>query len=487
MFKQSSFLTVFAGVLGMLVHAPSSALTLGKVELSACDLKSASGTPIPAQCASLEAPLDHAGSKAETISLKLAVIPARSSESSSDAVVLLAGGPGQSALDSYGGLAAALGRLNEKRSIILLDQRGTGLSTPLECESENGLENVDPSDTQALQAELKRCLAKLKTDPRFFSTTDAIADLEWLRAKLALPAWNLYAVSYGTRVAQRYLKTHPKAVRSVILDGVVPVDLRLGESFGSTLNQALNKIGSACQDQGACQSGELVSQIRALVQQVQAAPAEVRYMHPDSGLFQSVRIDEPRIVGLVRLLAYAPETYALLPFTLKQAQAGTLEPLMAQSALVSKQLADSIGFGAQLSVVCTEDRPEPNRLSDEERQSLMGDRFASQMRAMCDVWPAGMAPDDFFEGFSSDVPALLLSGEFDPVTPPEFAERSLKHFSNGRHLIARGQGHNVLPRGCISRLAASFVEELKPAELEVECLETMRAAPFFISPNGTQP
>src|SRR3546814_3078315 len=105
--------------------------------------------------------------------------------------------------------------------------------------------------------------------------------------------------------------------------------------------------------------------------------------------------------------------------------------------------------------------------------SLLGNSLVSGLVAQCVAWPKGKRPDDFHQPLASDVPALLLSGELDPVTPPAYAERVVKTLPNGRSLVLRGQGHNVIGAGCMPKLFAQFLETADAKGLDVECLDKL--------------
>jgi len=479
-------------IAALLLATPAAlAITVGKLDFQRCELPgSSTGDPIAAYCSTQEVPLAYADPGKGTIKLHIAYLPARDAQAQQTPVVFLAGGPGQAASDSFNAVAGALHRVNEAFPLVFFDQRGTGLSSPLECdlgETGNELE-VSEEDSQALLAELKSCLEKLPYDPRYFTTGDAVADLEWVRERMGYQQLNLYGVSYGTRLAQRYLKSHPTRVRSVVLDGVVPPELVLGQSFAQTLDAALAKLDRACEKDLGCKAlGGLQARLARLKSALNKQQMVVRFNHPRSGEAIDQTLSMAALGMLVRMYAYSPETYALLPQTLAQAEAGNAAPLLSQAILIGERMRESIGLGVQLSVVCSEDAPMFAAEVPKEEASFLGALIANQMRAMCELWPRLPAPGDFHSAMSSETPALFLSGEFDPVTPPEFAQQASKGWGKARHLIAPGQGHHVLPRGCMSRLTEEFLRTLNPASLDVACLKKLRAAPFFINNNGAAP
>src|SRR3546814_14934495 len=116
--------------------------------------------------------------------------------------------------------------------------------------------------------------------------------------------------------------------------------------------------------------------------------------------------------------------------------------------------------------------------------SLLGNSLVSGLVAQCVAWPKGKRPDDFHQPLASDVPALLLSGELDPVTPPAYAERVVKTLPNGRSLVLRGQGHNVIGAGCMPKLFAQFPDTADSKGIAVECRDKLALKQPFLSFNG---
>src|SRR5512143_2120535 len=228
--------------------------TLGSLRFEPCTL-SAEGLPVTvaAQCSSLEVPEDRSRPQGRRIRLAVAWIPTDARRPQPDPVVMIAGGPGQSALQSFPSVGSAFGDVLRRRSVVLVDQRGTGGSNPLTCvgPSPGGGAPVDESPATARRA-AEECLHGLPGDPRFYTTSDAVADLESLRVAIGAPALNLVGMSYGTRVALEYLRRHPAATRSVVLDGVVPPELALGSEHARNLEAAVNAQFERCAADAAC-------------------------------------------------------------------------------------------------------------------------------------------------------------------------------------------------------------------------------------------
>jgi pimeloyl-ACP methyl ester carboxylesterase len=109
------------------------------------------------------------------------------------------------------------------------------------------------------------------------------------------------------------------------------------------------------------------------------------------------------------------------------------------------------------------------------------------MQAICAVWPHGPVDADFAQPLHSDVPALLLSGEFDPATPPEWGARAAAGFTDALHLVFPGQGHGQERLRCAQRIIRKFVDSGTAEGLDAACVEEIRPAPFFLSFSGSAP
>ncbi|HEV2540902.1 MAG TPA: alpha/beta hydrolase [Frateuria sp.] len=467
---------------------------IGTLTLTACELgRSDSGLTTAAWCAPFEVPENRADPHSRKITLKLAVIRSDAQVPAKDMLVFLAGGPGQAATETWPMVAPALAPLLAHRDVLLIDQRGTGGSNPLDCKAtEKAAADAESAgfDAQRLRTQTAQCLSEIqaKADPRFYTTTVAVQDLEDARRALGSPSFDLVGVSYGTRVAQQYAMHHPDAVRSVLLDGVVPNELVLGEDFARNLDDALKAQFARCTAEPECKArfGNPYQTLYQLRDALRANPHKVSFRDPQS--FQSVErtLSDDALVSVVRLFAYSPVTAALLPLSIDEAAHGDVGPLLGQAKLISGDLGDSMNGGMQSSVICSEDAdllaPRP-----QDADTMLGTRMIDTLQAVCAVWPRGTRPADFHQPFKSAVPTLLLSGQYDPVTPPRYGDEVLAGLSHARHLVLQGQGHNVIGAGCAPKLVQRFIEDLDPKKLDASCLERLQPTPLFIDFNGATP
>ncbi|MEO6689109.1 MAG: alpha/beta hydrolase, partial [Dokdonella sp.] len=460
--------------------------TLGRLAFLPCELEQRnSAATTAAFCAPFQVPENWDRPDGRHIDLKLALVRGAEQAAARDLVVLLAGGPGQAATEVWPRAAAGFAPLLEHHNLLLLDQRGTGGSHSLACkedppdfdEAATGVLDLDKVRTQT-----RACLEEVSknADPAQYTTTAAVRDLEAVRQALGAPMFDLVGVSYGTRVAQQYLRQHADGVRSVVLDSSVPNELVLGSEFSIDLDAALKAQFAECTRTPACAKafGDPYASMYRLRDALQAKPPTVSFRHPRSNAQETKPLGALAFATVVRMFAYSSETSALLPLAIDQALKGDYAPLLGQVDFLTESLADLSGSGMQLSVVCAEDadlikdRPEDAKL-------ILGDALISIMRAQCEVWPRGTRPADFHAPIASDKPVLILSGEFDPVTPPRYAEQILKGLPNGRLLFARGQGHSVMARGCLPKLVKTFVQTLDAHTLDAGCIADFAATPAF--------
>jgi pimeloyl-ACP methyl ester carboxylesterase len=470
------------------------AIALEDCILSAPD-RSAS---VDARCGTLTVYEDREAASGRRIELNVAVVPAVDRDPAPDPLFLLAGGPGQAATEVYPSVAPYLDRIHQERDIVLVDQRGTGGSNRLDCpdlERDGGSDVTESDVTQYDEADLARwaasCVDHLAptADLRLYTTAIAMDDLDDVRAALGYGQVNLYGGSYGTRAALEYLRRHPERVRTVILDSVVPPDLALGTTVARDAQRALDLFFARCAEDEVCRATypDLRAEFDTLMDRLDEGPMAVELAHPFSGRSVEVTLTRDKVAGALRFMSYAPESAVLLPLLIHHTvDTGDYRRLAAQFVNVSDATANMLSLGMHCSVVCAEDVPffEDDDVAQRNADTYLADLLTDGLEKICDAWPRGEIPDGFKAPVVSDVPVLILSGEADPVTPPAYGDAVADTLPNGLHLVAPGQGHGVLIRGCVPRVAAEFVAAGTADGLDTECVERLSAPPFFVNFSG---
>jgi len=478
--------------------ASADALHIGALQLQRCEIgrRGIGGIGTArAYCTRFDVPEDWDAPAGRHIALRVAIVRSSAVRSYPDPVVFLDGGPGGAASEDYPAIAPALAPLRQRRDILLIDQRGTGGSNALSCSTDGAAEQpaapvTEPPDLPARVQLVQRCLASVRAHaaPEHYTTSDAIRDLEAVRLALGAPRLDLIGVSYGTRVAQQYAARYPGAVRSVVLDSVVPNTLALGSDHARNLERVLRSLFARCSAEQQCKLafGDPYATLYRLRDRLRARPQSLTVRDPSDYQPLQLQLSAADLSAIVRINAYNPITAALLPLTLDQADHGNYAPLVSQKKWISDDLGSEITGGMELSVVCSEDA-DLLSARPEDAATLLGNDQIANILSACSVWPRGTRPRDFHQPLAAATPVLILAGQYDPVTPPSYATALLPTLSDARVLLAPGQGHAVIGSGCMPRLVREFVDDLDPAALDDRCLQQLGDIPAFIDFNGAAP
>jgi pimeloyl-ACP methyl ester carboxylesterase len=482
---------VFRLILTSLLLLPALAAAQS-VELEDCRISAGPAYPsLKARCGSLSRPENPDDPESPLIDLRVVVVPALNLNPEPDPLVPLAGGPGQGAVQFYSAYVSAFEQVRRNRDILLVDQRGTGESAPMDCPVDDDLVTGEYSVDETVRF-TQDCLLQLPHDPRYFTTSIAVQDLDAVREALGYPALNLYGVSYGTRVAQHYARRYPETTRSVVLDGVVPPQLPLGPDIAIESQRALDRIFARCAADPACSARfpSLLEDFDRLRSRLEAAAVIVQLQDPYTGKLESVDFGRHELAAAVRLLIYNPTTIALVPLMISDAAAGNYIPLAAQYQTTVTELSEALALGMHNSIMCSEDVPYYDDAAidrDALEASYMGPLQLEALQAICSVWPAGPMDEGFHKPLDTDIPVLLLSGSADPITPPQYADMAAVDLANARLITNADQGHGQAAVGCMPKLMAEFVSELDPVGLRADCLSSSFVMPFFLDYSGPQP
>ncbi len=460
------------------------------IEFTNCDL-SVPGSPVTAaaRCGRLEVPENPDDPDGRAISLHVAVASASDPQPEADPLFFFAGGPGQAASETWPMIRGPLRGINKTRDIVMIDQRGTGGSNKLQCPSEEMTDLDAAIDFDEMSRMARECLQDLDADTRFYTTTIAAGDVNAVRQAMGYDTINIMGVSYGTRAAQVYLREFPDTVRSVVLDSVVPMQLALGQEHAPMLDVAVGRVLDACAADSACrhQFADPRRALDALMADLRQSPRDITIINPVTGIAESLTVSAEILAVAVRFLSYSSESQAVLPLLLHEAATqGRLDRLATQAMMVIGDLNEVIARGMELSVMCAEDYPFMNFGADYS-DTLIGNLMLEGIDAQCREWTTGDVPDDFHEPVTTDLPVLLLSGERDPVTPPEYAARVAEGFPNSVNLVAGGQAHSVLRNVCLQDVTTAFIEAGSVDALDTSCVDDIDGSPFFTTLLGPEP
>jgi pimeloyl-ACP methyl ester carboxylesterase len=448
-------------------------------------------TPVDAYCGSLKVFENRATKQGRQIDLNIVVLPALRADAQPDPLFFLAGGPGQGAAKMAKMIREMYRQVLTDRDIVLVDQRGTGGSNPLNCiDEDESLKAFARTDEESL-AFLKKCLSGYDADLTLYTTTIAMDDLDDVRAYLGYDKINIYGGSYGTRAGLVYLRQHGDRVRAAILDGVAPTNMRLPLFFARDVQRALDLLTTDCAANDACNARypNLKERLRALMARLEKDPPTVPVVHPRTGERGDVTMSARIVANILASTLYIPVASSLIPALIERAEQNDFQGLLALATLGDSGQPPNMSVGMQLAVICAEDAPKitPADLTRESEGSMFGPYVMRAQQEACAFWPRGTVEQSFYEPVKSAVPTLVMSGELDPVTPPVWGEEILKHLSNAKHVVMPGTGHTAGGTGCGMRIIRNFINSGTTEGLDTGCVANVKRPPFFVTPAGPNP
>jgi len=445
-----------------------------------------------AYCGTLDVFEDRAAKSGRKIPLQIVVLPALKQKYAPDPLFFLAGGPGQGAAKMARDLQEPLRQVETDRDIVLVDQRGTGKSNPLECKPDAKDSDDDDPDTSLMLARLKACVERLKkkADLTKYTTPIAMDDLDDVRHYLGYSKIDLYGGSYGTRAALVYARRHAANTRAVIIDGVAPTDMRLPLYMARDSQHALDLLLRDCANDAGCNQRfpNLKARLTALMDKLAAHPQHVHYIHPRTGEEKELNVNRLMLGGVLFSSLYSPVTASLVPLLIEQAEKGNYSGFFALGAAFDPTVTN-LSEGMHFSVVCAEDAPriEPGSIARETTGTFLGAEMADTRIKPCDFWPHEPMDPAYYENAPSDIPILILSGELDPVTPQVWGQQIASQWKNSKHIIVPGTGHGAWASGCVMNLMVQFLNDGNASNIDASCVQKVKRPPFFLGPAGPDP
>lgn len=464
------------------------------------------------ECGYLIVPENRADPASPTIRLLYSILRHPDGNPLPDPIVYLEGGPGGSRLEflsiTYSLLFEPFFAAN--RDIIILDQRGVGLSDPaLDCPNfdalsldlldyeANGQSYTRENYTEPLIDALRQCADSLASqhDLSAYDTVANAADVNDLRVALGYEQVNLWGISYGTRLALGIMRDYPAGVRSAVIDSVYTPDVDLIADVPLNFDRALRELFDACASDDACNTAypNLERVLFDTVAQLNREPLQFRATNFFTGRGYPVVLDGDALLSVLFQALYATELIGQLPRVIYEVRDGDVGNVqLIASNIISQQSAISIGMN--LSVICQEEVPYSDReqflanlVVRPELSLMIQNSIGGGLNyAACNVWPSGVSPISENKPIASDVPTLVIAGQFDPITPPSWAERAAQTLSRNYYYELPGAGHGVSLAGdCPQALLLAFWEDPLTAP-DASCIETMGVT-FDVPATGDSP
>jgi pimeloyl-ACP methyl ester carboxylesterase len=455
--------------------------------LKPCEIQGVDGKKL---CGTYEVFENRATKQGRKIGIKIVVFVATGEHPEPDPYIYIPGGPGSSATEDAPYLAKPFAKIRERRDLLFIDQRGTGGSNPLNCMM------FDPADLQGylgyffpLEA-IRKCRKELEStaDLKLYTTTIGMDDFDEIREALGYKQWNLYGASYGTRSSLTYLKRHGAHVRTATLFGVSPTDQLMPRAFPQDTERALQGVLSECVADQACNKAfpDLKNEAKAVLARLLKGPVEVA-VNKDAAAGAAkktvdkvnLRLSRDLVAEAIRYMLYSPSAARRIPLFLHLAAGGDFEPLALAALDYRRNLVGTGSNGMYLTVTCAEDLPwvtaaEAIRLAVD---TFLGDYRYRQQHEACELWPRASIESDYREPVRSDVPVLIFTGEWDPVTPPSNGAGVARYLSQSLHVIVPhgGHGFNGLEgTDCVDRIQSEFVARGTTKGLDTSCISAIR-------------
>ena len=427
-------------------------------------------------------------SEQNKLPLNIVVLPKYKEESKALPLVVLAGGPGQAATELAGMLNRPLWNIRQQHDIILVDQRGTGKSNGLRCETPEVDAISFDNDSLDMEQEVAKCLTQFeKYHLPSYSTYDFIEDLEQVREALGHEQVHILGGSYGTRSGFAYLKNHPESIKTATLDSNAPMDIVIG-FFGKTSEAAFELLVEDCKAHEHCNKAfpELKQDYLSLMAKLEDQNIEEPIYHPITGKKETLLLSKSKVTENLRGLLYNLGSRQLLPYAVHSAANGdyrTIASLIASSAVTAEQNG-GLYTGLTMNIICNEDLPraKPEDFTRDADNYFNGELGYTNFTDVCKNWPKWPAPENFAQPVKTDVPVLLFSGKYDPVTPPEYAELAMPHLTNAKHVVVEKGSHFPSVAMCTDAIE-DFLEKGDLAEIDFSCAEQEVAEMFLIDLN----
>lgn len=456
------------------------------------------------RCGWLVVPEDRAEPDGAEVRLHVAIFESPDPDAPEDPIIYLDGGPGGETLDTLQfSLEPTWAPFIESRDMIFFDQRGVGVSTPsLECPETRDLtfelldDDIDGEDYAARELEATEvCRDRLLSDEidltRYHSATNA-ADVADLRIALDIDEWNLLGISYGTRLAQTVMRDHPEGIRSVILDSTYSPQEDLVAATPGNLVRALEQLWAGCELDPDCADAYpgLEDRFWALRDRLAADPLYTEVTDVFTREEHRAIVNGDTLIGAFFQGLYSVDTIPVLPKVVADLEQGDTASI---TTLLTNNLANGAFFswGMHLSVECYEEVPfaDPAEVEDaaEEADPRLGDYFEGATNVgpavfdLCALWEAGTAPPAENEPVVSELPTLVMAGEYDPITPPEWGERAAEHLTNATFIEFPAVGHAAAVSGdCPVEVALSFFDDPE-AGAHGGCVDAMEPIDFVVA------
>lgn len=404
----------------------------------------------------LEVPENRQKTNSNIIKLPVYIFKSRSKSPKKDPIIYTVGGPGSSTMPSAQYMRFY--KYLDDRDFILVEQRGTYYAKPhLECPEwsqavyRSNFPGIDKKEADALFVEAaKACRDRLTNqwiDLDGYNTNEIAADINDLVNVLGIESYNLLTISYSTKIAQVLMRDYPDRIRSVVMDSPLPLEASYDEESVKNLMETVEKFLDDCESNQQCKSAfpNLKTRFFDYLSEKTKEPLKVEVENPKDGKLETFYLTGADLIGVFSLAD--TEDVVNIPFEINKLLNGDLSSVKEQLSALFQESDYGTGKGMRLSVWCAEEYPFSSQATIDAETSkypqvsgLTPEVFSKEI---CDIWRVKKVSDIENQAINSDIPVLLINGEYDEVTPAKWAKAMTKNLANSQHLIFKGWKHTA--------------------------------------------
>jgi len=469
-------------------------LTVPRFERGDCPFEF-DGSPDAVQCGTLVVAENRDSAGGRTLRLAVAVIRSTAPSPRPDPIVFLSGGPGGASVKYVANRLESpfWNRYRGDRDLVFFDQRGTGYSEPRFCPEMDfalytaSFRGLPVAEQRRIEREAAvNCRDKMLAagiDFAAYNSRTSARDLDELRQALGYESWNLFGVSYGTRLALAAMRDTPAGIRSVVLDSVTPPNAPAGDD-SDRLMRSLRLVFDQCAADPRCKAAfpALEEDFFSVIAALEERPIELSMA--DASRFPDGRIviDGTVLAAGVFQGLYYQGFVPFMPLLIREVASRNESVVEA----LANNLVDDPGYisqGQYYSVECYERIPfaAPEAIAaDRARHPRLAPfQEYNDERAICGIWHTERAGADELQAVHSEIPALVAAGEYDPITPPAYARLAAESLPNATYVEVTGAGHGALVTDdCTRKILQAFLDD-PGSPTDTSCIDSIERAAFI--------
>ena len=428
-----------------------------------------------------------------TIQLPVYIFKSRSKNPKADPILYTVGGPGYTSMRAS--KVMQYYKYLDDRDFILFEQRGTQYAQPsLDCPEwskaiyQSNLPSADPTKTDSLfqkaAKDYSEKLRKNEIDLNSYTTNQIAADINDLMNVLEIEEYNLLTLSYSTKIGQVLIRDYPDKIRSVVMDSPLPLEVNYDEESVSNLLESLDKLFMDCESDTDCNTAfpNIKNRFFAYLEEKTNHPLEVKIENPDNGNLETFYL---KGADLINVFSYARTgDVPNIPFEINKILNNDLSLVKQQLQSVFQKPGGGIGTGMRLSVWCAGENP----FNSQEKIALETTKYPAIKELspvtfdneVCKIWGVKKVREIDNQDVKSNIPVLLISGEYDEATPVKWSKAMTNNLTNSYHLIFKGWKHGPTTNWsnpCAMQAANDFFNN--PTVIpKPECFEQIKRPEF---------